>query len=161
MGVQHPAQFPSRSPPGCTRTVLSAPMSHSSGPALQVWDSPKEAEWEMQRAEDPHPHPHPPPRCAAPDGALCPMQLAVCLLPRLQINFMLHSGTGRLLFSLQEPARSCKTISVVPRSPPPSIAPIKVSSVSPALRPPPPGSFPWLKDNYRRSFLFILISSLR
>lgn len=162
MGVQHPAPFPSRSPPGCTRTVLSAPMSHSSGPALQVWDSPKEAEWEMQRAEDPHPHPHPHP----PPTALLPMEPSaryswpfVCFQDyKLTSCFTLaqegscsHSKNWR---GAAKQSRWCRV---------PPLLPLLLSKSAPSAprSVPPPGSFPWLKDNYRRSFLFILISSLR
>lgn len=48
----------------------------------------------------------------------CPVQLAVCLLPRLQINFMLDYVTESLLFFFQELAMSWEIISaVVSRSP--------------------------------------------
>lgn len=48
----------------------------------------------------------------------CLVQLAVCFLPRLQINFMLDYVTESLLFFFQELAMSWEIISaVVSRSP--------------------------------------------
>lgn len=60
----------------------------------------------------------PPLRCrflcrASPDEVRCLMQLAVCFLPRLQINFMLDYVTESPLFFFQESAMSWKIISVV------------------------------------------------
>lgn len=81
----------------------------------------------------------PPLRCS--HRICCPMQLAVCLLPRLQINFMLDYVTERLLFFFQESAWSWKIISVVVlRSP---LLPLLLSKSAPsAPRSVPPQLLP-------------------